>query len=80
MLHNAVVVPEGMSDQVGLAGIDAGASRGYVPEHEAVLAASPLLSPGESAELLLSLAAGAYTVVCTFPGHHILMRGVMKVK
>jgi azurin len=26
------------------------------------------------------IAKGDYPYVCTFPGHHILMRGVMKVR
>ncbi|MFT5685408.1 MAG: azurin, partial [Myxococcota bacterium] len=79
MLHNIVILKQGTEDAVGIAGIDAGPDRSYVPEHEAVLAASPLLAPEESAELLVTLASGIYAYACTSPGHYITERGVLTV-
>ncbi len=80
MLHNVVIVAAGTEDAVGIAGIDAGPDRAYVPEHDAVLASSPLLSPEESAELLVTLQPGTYAYTCTFPGHYLTERGVLTVK
>ena len=30
---------------------------------------TPLISPGQSAKLTVTLAAGTYTLYCTVPGH-----------
>lgn len=79
MLHNLVLLTSGAEDAVGVAGIAAGPDRSYVPEHEAVLAASPLLAPEESAELLVTLQPGTYAYACTSPGHYITERGVLRV-
>jgi len=79
LLHNVVILTSGAEDAVGIAGIDAGVDRDHVPAHEAVLGASPLLAPEESAELLVTLQAGAYAYACTSPGHYITERGVLTV-
>ena len=52
------------------------------PDHPAILHATKMLNQGETQELsfLAPAKPGEYPYVCTFPGHHILMRGVMKVE
>ncbi|MDC0504442.1 plastocyanin/azurin family copper-binding protein, partial [Verrucomicrobiales bacterium] len=85
MPHNIVVVQPGAADEVGSAAILLGAEgfdKEWVPENDKVLASSKLLDH-QGEELMQFTApsnAGDYEFVCTFPGHHLLMRGVMKVK
>ena len=79
MLHNMLIVRTERIDEIGLAGIDAGPDRDYVPEGDAVLAASPLLAPEESAELFVTLTAGTYHYICTFPGHYLTEKGTLLV-
>jgi azurin len=54
----------------------------FVPKSEDVLWASKLVDHGKEEEMNFTTptAKGDYPYVCTFPGHHILMRGVMKVR
>ena len=53
-----------------------------MPKNENIIIASGLVDNGK--EQVLELTAptepGDYQFVCTFPGHHLLMRGVMKVR
>jgi azurin len=84
MLHNLVVVLPGTADAVGEAalglGLD-GPRLEYVPPLESVLYHTSLLQPGESESIYFTAPnePGDYTYVCTYPGHHVLMRGVMRV-
>lgn len=84
MLHNIVFTQPGAADNVGAAalklGID-GEQMNYVPNSSQVIAHSFLLQPGKS-ETIYFVAPekpGQYQYVCTFPGHHLLMRGVLNV-
>lgn len=84
MLHNIVIVLPGKADAVGEAslklGLD-GEEMQYVPDSEDVLFHSNLLQP-EASESIYFIAPeepGTYPFVCTFPGHHLVMRGVMEV-
>ncbi|GIV80371.1 MAG: hypothetical protein KatS3mg050_4765 [Litorilinea sp.] len=78
--HNVVIVRrEEDIDRVGLAAIQA-AENDYIPEDEAILFYTPLAAPGETVETTFTAPApGTYYYTCTFPGHYVLMRGVMKV-
>ena len=83
--HNLVVVKPGAANGVGEAAIklgEAGFKAQWIPEHDGVIAHSKLIDFGktEVIEFTAPGEAGNYEFVCTFPGHHILMRGVMKVK
>ncbi len=55
-------------------------AKGYIPESEDIFAHTGLIQPGQ-AEILEFTAPepGTYDYVCTFPGHWILMKGVMTV-
>ena len=69
----------------GREAIDARAENSYIPERflPQVLAHTPLLRPGESAELEFTapIQPGTYPVVCAFPGHCIIgMRGQLVVR
>jgi azurin len=54
----------------------------YQPASEAasVVGHTKLLGPGESDTLRVTLAAGDYPYVCTFPGHFATMQGVLSAK
>jgi putative membrane-bound dehydrogenase-like protein len=56
--------------------------RGFVPDSPNVLYASPLLNARESALLVFDAPAepGEYPFVCSFPGHWVTMRGVLRVE
>jgi putative membrane-bound dehydrogenase-like protein len=84
MPHNLVVVKPGKADEVATKAVAMGAegfTKGFVPEVPEVLAATKLVDHGKEQvlEFEAPAAPGDYPFVCTFPGHHLLMRGIMKV-
>jgi len=84
MIHNVVMLTtsdDAVVKEVGPAGASAGASTDYVPDHEAVLAATEVAKPGETVEVTFTAPKepGAYTYVCTYPGHWATMQGTMRV-
>jgi azurin len=86
MQHNVLLLNEAPSQsifkEVGQAGVKAGANEGYVPDHEAVLAATPLSKPGETVSVTFTTPSepGKYGYVCTYPGHWAMMQGTMIVE
>ena len=86
MQHNIVFCKPGTAEKVGkaadvLARDPKGADKNYVPQLPEVLAATPLVNPGESftLEFTAPTQPGDYPFVCTFPGHWTIMRGIMRV-
>ncbi|HSH16100.1 MAG TPA: plastocyanin/azurin family copper-binding protein, partial [Verrucomicrobiae bacterium] len=84
MPHNIVFVKPGTADQVGMAAMQLGAKgfeMQFVPENENIITSSGLVDNGKEVVLEFTAPAepGDYQFVCTFPGHHLLMRGVMHV-
>ncbi len=84
MNHNLVMVQPGAADEVGLAALAMGAKgfeTGYVPQSDKILFASKLLENKQEQviEFVAPSEPGDYQFVCTFPGHHIMMRGIMQV-
>ena len=86
MQHNIVVGKPKSTNIIGNAAdkmITAkdGAEKNYVPSIPQVVAASPLVNPGQTYRLRFVVpdVAGEYPYICTFPGHWRLMTGVMKV-
>ena len=83
MHHNVAVLQLATGDEagieeVGMAALEAGPDRDYLPEHEAVLAATAMAAPGERTEVTFTVPPpGAYPYVCLFPGHFATMRGVL---
>jgi azurin len=63
-----------------MAGVKAGEAANYVPADANVLAATALAAPGETKTVVVELPAGEYSFICTFPGHYMLMRGLVKVQ
>ncbi|MCE6988482.1 PVC-type heme-binding CxxCH protein [Dyadobacter sp. CY323] len=86
MQHNVVIGKPKSLEIIGAAAdkmITAkdGAERNYVPNIPQVLAATPLVNPGQTFRLKFVVpdVVGDYPFVCTFPGHWRLMKGVMTV-
>ncbi len=57
-------------------------AKGYIPESPDILYHTKLLNPKESQTLEFTAPTekGDYPYLCTFPGHSIIMNGVMKVE
>jgi azurin len=59
-----------------------GMAKGYIPESPDIIVHTKLLNPGQSETLDFTapVEKGDYPYICSFPGHSILMNGVMKVE
>lgn len=84
MPHNIMLVRPDKADDVGLAAINLGARGfdvGFVPESKDILWHSQLVDFGqeEVIEFTAPTTEGAYPYICSFPGHHRLMRGMLFV-
>lgn len=80
MVHNVVIIKKGTGDEVGQAAVTISAEKNHVPENANVLAATKLAQPGETTTVVVNLPAGEYEYICTFPGHYVMMKGVLKVE
>lgn len=86
MQHNLLITEIGKLEVVGkaadkLAADPKGAERQYVPDIPEVLFSTKLVNPQETVRLKFVAPAkpGDYPFVCTFPGHWLIMNGIMKV-
>lgn len=84
MPHNIMLVNPGKADEVGLQAIALGAGGfevGFVPKSKDILWSIKLVDYGqeESIDFTAPTAEGAYPYICSFPGHHQLMRGTLFV-
>lgn len=84
MLHNLVVTTPGTSDQVGGMAVKLGLNGeklSYVPATPQVLFHTLLLQPGKSETIYFTAPdkPGDYQYVCTYPGHYLVMKGILKV-
>jgi azurin/sugar lactone lactonase YvrE len=84
MPHNLLIVEPGSSEEIGLAALAMGAKgfeMHFRPVSDKVLAGSKMLDHSETETITMTAPTtpGDYEFVCTFPGHYLLMRGVMKV-
>ncbi len=84
MPHNILLVNPGKADEVGLKAIALGASgfaANFIPDSSDILWASKLVDYGQEQviEFTAPTTEGAYPYICSFPGHHLLMRGTLFV-
>lgn len=84
MEHNVLVLSDNDDatiNRVGQAALTAGDNE-YVPDDDAVIAATTLAKPGETVEVTFTAPSepGQYAYVCTFPGHYVMMRGTLTVQ
>ena len=84
MPHNFLLVAPGAADKVGETALTMGIrgpGEGYVPDLPEVLHYTRLVEPGRSDTIYFTAPTepGLYEYVCTYPGHHLSMRGVLRV-
>ena len=79
--HNWVLVKPGTEASVAAAGLKLGDPAGYVDVRDKdMLVHTPLAKPGETAEVTFTAPdVGNYPYICTFPGHYMMMKGVLTV-
>lgn len=85
MEHNVLFLntnDDAVVNRVGQAALNAGAEAEYVPEDDAIIAATDVAKPGETVTVTFTAPEepGEYTYVCTFPGHYTTMQGTMRVE
>ncbi|MGV8878785.1 MAG: plastocyanin/azurin family copper-binding protein [Sphingobacteriaceae bacterium] len=84
MLHNMVFTAPGMATVVGEQAIKLGLNgqkMNYVPVSNNVLFHTLLLQPNQSDTIYFTAPdkLGDYPYLCTYPGHYLVMRGILKV-
>ena len=80
LMHNWVLVNPGKEAAVAAQGLAKASTAGYVVPGPDVLAYTTMATPGGTAEATFTAPApGNYPYICTFPGHYIMMKGVLTV-
>lgn len=80
--HNWVLVRPGTEAKVAAAGLSRGLQHGYLAPGPDVLAHTAMIPPGRTTRTTFDApsAAGDYPYICTFPGHYIMMHGILRVR
>lgn len=82
MGHNLVILKPGTDvEQFALAALYE-EENDYIPEalSSQIIAHTKLLGPGESDKIVFEIAdVGEYEYLCTFPGHHVTMKGKLEI-
>ena len=82
--HNLVITKPGTATEVANAAIAMGAEgfvAQFIPESSDIIAHTDMIDGQTSTDLEFEVPneAGDYEFVCTFPGHALIMRGILKV-
>ena len=80
MKHNVVILSdESKINEVGQAALS---EADYIPEHPAIITATPMADAGSKTEVTFNAPTkpGRYVYICTFPGHYMMMQGEMIVE
>jgi azurin len=79
--HNWVLVKPGTEASVAASGLKLGEPAGYIDVRDKnMLVHTPLAKPGETVEVTFTAPeAGSYPYICSFPGHYMMMKGVLTV-
>jgi azurin/glucose/arabinose dehydrogenase len=85
MLHNLVITEPASATDVGILAINLGISGerlNYIPATPKVLYHTLLLQPGKSETIYFTAPEkpGDYDFLCSYPGHYMIMRGILKVE
>ena len=85
--HNLVIVKPGAAMQIGMAGNmmaaqTDGVAKHFIPDSDKILHHTKLLKQDTSEVLRFKAPSepGSYPFLCTYPGHWVIMQGVMIVK
>jgi len=84
MLHNLVITLPGRADKVGKQAVEMGLNAekfNFIPNTTDILFHTLLLHPKESDAIYFVAPekAGNYVYICSYPGHYLVMRGILKV-
>jgi azurin len=79
--HNWVLVKTGTEASVAAAGLKLGEPAGYLDVRvKDALAHTGMAKPGETTDVtFIAPEPGDYPYICTFPGHYMMMKGVLTV-
>jgi len=80
--HNWVLVKPGSQESVAANGLKLGEPAGYIDVRDKNgLAHTGLAKPGETTDVTFTAPTepGDYPYICTFPGHYMMMKGVLTV-
>jgi azurin len=79
--HNWALVVPGTEAAVAAEGLKQGPDAGYFMAGPNVLAHSDMIAPGKATDFMFNAPKqpGKYPYICTFPGHYMLMKGVLNV-
>lgn len=85
MQHNWLLVSPGAADEIGKAALELGlegANMQYIPKSPKVLYHTSLLQPRSQEAIYFTAPEkeGQYPYICTYPGHYLIMRGILNVK
>jgi plastocyanin len=85
--HNLLIVQPGALEEIGIAGNmmakdPSGTKKGFIPKSSKILHHTRLLEQdtGEVLRFNAPRKPGKYPYLCTFPGHWVIMQGVMVVE
>jgi len=84
IMHNLAVCTPGSREKVVEAALKIGPKaieQNFVPDIPEVLASTPQVAPNRKFTLYMTIPSepGDYPYVCTYPGHGLLMHGILKV-
>ena len=82
MGHNWVLVKTADVTAVANAGMSAGLANNYLtPDDPRVIASTKIIGGGQSTTVTFPTSkltkGGDYTFMCTFPGHYVIMKGIL---
>ncbi len=86
MQHNLAAASPGSFEKVSAGAMKMmteadGMAKAWIPSLPEIIAGTPMLDPKESAILKLpALEPGDYVLVCTLPGHPMVMKGTLRVE
>ena len=76
MIHNVVVLTG--ADAIDRVGSAAAREADHIPEDPAIVAFTPLASPGARTAVVFTMPPpGTYAFICTYPGHYTMMQGTL---
>ena len=84
MTHNVVIVNPGTAKEIGDLAFNlglTGSQMNYIPASSNVLFHTNLIQPGSSETIYFNapLKPGNYIILCTYPGHAMIMQANLKV-
>jgi len=78
--HNWALVMPGTEAKVAADGLAKGETENYISASSDLLANTPLAKAGTNTEVTFKAPPpGKYPYICTFPGHYMMMKGVLTV-